>query len=1355
MRSKLAFLRPFPSRFYHCAYGRVCLGAASPFSLNLARQPTKPLKLASLCTVAQPTNVKQSLNDTLNAIAEKRLRERTRRSVFITSQLNPTGADALGRMRSDVFRMGVIYPETLNTFLGSLTSNDKISVEDAFFLISCCGNALPECVPSERVKLLQKVWDVLPSHGVEYNLDDYNARLVVAKENGVKISCEQFLSEMTKAGIVPSQSTYELLIAHCCHDGDIKEATRLLELLKEKKMPINERVFASLINGYLKANDETNASAIEEVMKSRGLRPGSLTYVAKLLAYADRADRRKMEDLFKEVNNANIFLSDDDILEAACILAKNGHEELIDQVLANLRKQIGFTHKAKNASIRLASLGLFEASYKIMQTVNKGINSTGTLVDVGDRLLRHMVKVAVSQAYRHPTVFFEFFGNLKIFSRSKSSVIFAGVWRMMLCIEMHLLPLYGQPFCCAISVCSILYADVVNIDFFSTKDAAVSLIRQMAVAGIALRPHYFWPLICMENATEEQAAKALELMHETNVPITMTTMADWFWSHAPSMTVEALSKLPVGIKLGQNFLQLSYLCHLMKNADANAALDFANKNRSPMLSVGKVIECLLTLFGRDQNYEVTVALLERLNTMLHVEPTAAEFNGHLVIRLSNMLQAEQLNTVLENMIARKLPVNESAIEYMMSGGKLADGSDIVEKLRLITSSGEETAAKSAEDTVDKLMSDFTTGGRDVSIRAERLLQKTLVEQKYDEAMKLYNFLKESYPSSAVVFDKHMISLCADKGNLDEALALFRDGLENRGLRDNRTVFHLATALVCGRRFSDAVDVLRSHRSFMSSINTKAISYDVNQLLTKACEHGSVKELCELVDALLESGYSVGNNLPLLKCSRVLLANGDLEKAVDFFENACIRFRRLPFASELLVALIKAENSTLLQRAYDLIVQKRGESLALTMLTLALISAQRVEQAEQLLKKRDITFDSGHLTAFCRNRVLNNKVRDLELLLTATRDMPGVSRDLLYCYVLIAYRNAMNWRKAVDAWNRMQEENFNPSRRLLLLFQKIFSECKQQPPDDLQNLLDGSGFADSIMSEGDLLGSIYASLPSCEVNALLNQGNVDGAADRYFELARSGQMMPVQLSRQLFAALRKEGDYQTMAKIRRYVSSVEARYLNLNFMISEAMIESGNFEAFLKPLENNPASMVSSALLAFLLDSQPDLEERVKAYSVRAMAKGNVVPKVGLWTYYVTKGREEEANAIAAELGEDVLAKNMRYVYLVQQARKLNRPEVVEKILLLLKRHTPEQLSSAVGYIINLDLSADRLDSVKEMIKFAEENKCTESGIYRRAIRRIARGSDLSDSATDDLAEDSNEEEDLIIDKEAIPAREKN
>ncbi|CDW54747.1 PPR 3 and PPR domain containing protein [Trichuris trichiura] len=1303
------------------------------------------------------------MNDTLNAIAERRLWERTRRSVLITSQLNATAADALGRMRSDVFRMGVIYPETLNIFLGSLSSDDKINVQDAFFLISCCGSALPECVPSERMKLLQKVWDILPSHGilaflmfitpsfhlvvcqgVEYNLDDYNARLVVAKENGVKISSDQFLSEMAKAGIEPSQTTYELLIAHCCQDGDIKEATRLLELLKEKKMPINERVFASLINGYLKANDEANASAIEELMKSRGLRPGSLTYVAKLLAYAEQADRQKIEavstiyvffclvkpsasifalflNLFCEVNSANIFLSDDDVLEAACILAKNGHDELIDQVLANLRKQIGFTHKAKNASIRLASLGLFEASYKVMQTVNKANDPTRMLVDVGDRLLRHMVKIAVSQAYRQPKPV-EVIGDF--------------------CRRMENDGLHRKAFA-----------------------SALRLIRQMAVSGVALRPQYFWPLICMEDAAEGHTVKTLELMLEMNVPITMTTMADWFWSHSPSMTVETLSKLPVGAKLGQNFVSLSYLCHLMKNADANSALEFANKNKSPMLSVGKVTECLLTLFGRDQNHEVTVALLERLNTMLQVEPTAAEFNGDLVIRLSNMFEAEQLNRVLENMIARKLPVSEIAIEYMISRGKLADNSEIVEKLRLVASSGEETAAKAPDDTADKILSDFTTGGRDVSIRAERLLQRTLAEKKYDEAVKLYNFLKENYPSSAVIFDKHMITLCARKSYLDEALSLFRDGLENRGLRDSRTAIDLAMALVSGRRFFDAVDVLKSHRSFMSNINTKAISYDVNQLLTKACECGNVEELCDLVEALLESGYSVGNNMPLLKCARVLLANGDLKKAVDFFDASCVRFRRLPFASELLVALIQAENSALLQRGeresrmnnglYDLIVEKRGESSALTMLTLALISARRIEQAEQLLKKRDITFDSGQLTAFCRNRVLASKVRDLESLLTVTRDMPAVSRDLLYCYLLIAYRNSMNWRNAADAWNRMKEENFNPSRRLLLLFQKIFSECKQQPPDDLQNLLDGSGFADSILSEGDLLSSIYASLPSCEVNALLNQGNIDAAADRYYELGKSGQAMPVQLSRRLFGALRNAGNYETMAKIRRYVSSVDARYLNLNFMISEAMIESGNVEAFLKPLENNPASVVSSGLFAFLLECQPDLEERVKAYSVRAMAKGNVVPKVGLWVYYVAKGREEEANAIMTELGEDVLTKNMRYMYLVQQARSRNRPELVKQILLLLKRHTPEQLSSAVGYIINLDLSAGRLDSLKEMIEFAQENKCTESGIYRRAIQRIDRGSIVSDSAIGNLAEDSNEDEDLIVDKEAIPVREKN
>lgn len=47
--------------------------------------------------------------------------------------------------------------------------------------------------------------------------------------------------------------TYQRLISRYCQQGDIEGATRILEFMREKQLPINEHVFNALIMGHSQA----------------------------------------------------------------------------------------------------------------------------------------------------------------------------------------------------------------------------------------------------------------------------------------------------------------------------------------------------------------------------------------------------------------------------------------------------------------------------------------------------------------------------------------------------------------------------------------------------------------------------------------------------------------------------------------------------------------------------------------------------------------------------------------------------------------------------------------------------------------------------------------------------------------------------------------------------------------------------------------------------------------------------------------------------------------------------------------------------------------------------------------------
>lgn len=89
--------------------------------------------------------------------------------------------------------------------------------------------------------------------GVKLDVSHYNALLRVHIENEHHFSPTEFLAELENKGIEANRVTYQRLITVCCQRGDIEGATRILEFMKEKQLPVNESVFNSLINGHFQA----------------------------------------------------------------------------------------------------------------------------------------------------------------------------------------------------------------------------------------------------------------------------------------------------------------------------------------------------------------------------------------------------------------------------------------------------------------------------------------------------------------------------------------------------------------------------------------------------------------------------------------------------------------------------------------------------------------------------------------------------------------------------------------------------------------------------------------------------------------------------------------------------------------------------------------------------------------------------------------------------------------------------------------------------------------------------------------------------------------------------------------------
>lgn len=82
------------------------------------------------------------------------------------------------------------------------------------------------------------------------DISHYNALLKVYLENEHPFVPTDVLAELEEKGFEPNRVTLQRLITRYCQMGDIEGATKILEHMREKEMPVNEHVFNSLILGH-------------------------------------------------------------------------------------------------------------------------------------------------------------------------------------------------------------------------------------------------------------------------------------------------------------------------------------------------------------------------------------------------------------------------------------------------------------------------------------------------------------------------------------------------------------------------------------------------------------------------------------------------------------------------------------------------------------------------------------------------------------------------------------------------------------------------------------------------------------------------------------------------------------------------------------------------------------------------------------------------------------------------------------------------------------------------------------------------------------------------------------------------
>ncbi|KAF3495493.1 hypothetical protein DY000_02055676 [Brassica cretica] len=140
----------------------------------------------------------------------------------------------------------------------------------------------------------------------------------------------EVLDEMPKYGIEPDEFVFGSLLDALCKNGSVKDASTLLEDMRER-FPPNLRCFTSLLYGWCREAKLIEAKNVLVQMKEAGLEPDIVVFTNLLSGYAHAGKMADAYDLMKDMRrrgfepNANCYTV---LIQALCKMEKRMDEAM-------------------------------------------------------------------------------------------------------------------------------------------------------------------------------------------------------------------------------------------------------------------------------------------------------------------------------------------------------------------------------------------------------------------------------------------------------------------------------------------------------------------------------------------------------------------------------------------------------------------------------------------------------------------------------------------------------------------------------------------------------------------------------------------------------------------------------------------------------------------------------------------------------------------------------------------------------------------------------------------------------------------------------------------------------------------
>ncbi|KAF6210429.1 hypothetical protein GE061_013535 [Apolygus lucorum] len=1240
---------------------------------------------------------------------------------------------AIQRLDRDVRRVGRISGKELLEVFKDIKRTGRATSSQSLFMIRCCGNLVPEESPESRSALVGEVWSTFEKLGVPLDISHYNALLSVYLENEFSFSPSDFRAQLEAKGLEPNRVTYQRLVASCCNSGDIDGATEILQVMKDKQIPINEGIFNSLITGHSLANDMESAVGILDVMKQAGLEPSSSTYTALLCGYAKHGDIEAINNTLKECESKEISINDRDLLEVIFTLIVNDHMNGLEEVSKHLNKTIGFSEDAKNVSLRLISRGHTNGAIEILKTMTGLQNDDSEPLSKGNFLIRQAIK-----------------------AKWPADKLIA------FCEEMKKSGYNPYSFHIAAE----------NSMMEGKTDLSLRLLSALAERE-QVHQHYFWPVLVKygKNKDFNGVLKTLRQMAGClNTPISGETLKDYVMPHLHGID-DGIEKLrPAGIPLATSASAM--LGHLLDEGKIKEAARIGLNYKAHYNSVVNR-RLLISSFIQTRDLQSLTTLVQILS---EDDGDDSDVPGQIllgIIKKNKELAGDVLTSYQEIGLGLTLGHAET-VKEILGDDITPEINDLISKIcspdftraapvkRNLVKRTQGKPSEKDETMILRTIAAVEAKGESPLGLKRQLLLYYCHNKELDKAMALKQELEQGdldlQPGLLVLF----MDLCCHHGKLEEALDYYNRAMSKEASRlDASKAVRLACLLCNNDRYDEALKILNSHPQSPEEISENNFGHlsVCWKLLNTCAEKTNVDVLNKMFETMVQNNYIEPTNVMLGPLVKIHILRDDVEGALKKFEECCVKYRSTPWKNELTCKLIDREDAASLQKVADLSTQIHGEVNSLYDLVMSFVECKKMKQARKILETPGLRTKTQRISAACQRYCNAGQTDHLITLLEATRGFKHIDRAEIFNFLLLMYCRENNVDKAEALWTQMQEEDVKPSDKFLTNLGQLLEKHGKPIPFEvpkptepipsapvkpladpkvraLRKSLHAKELDEALQLKSELNDADLSKADISKLtNLLVNNGRIGEASRMLISLLEKGLRPDVTTLSFIINAIAKIGDIDSMKTIGSFLNQDLKKMVSYSNRYTHCMVEAGLgakvINEFKEAMEkaSTPEEIVRVGEsfprggIFSVFGTNPELLPQVEELAEVYRKKGYLDPTNMLWVQYTIVGDEEKAEKAWAHLKPD---DRIMFMPIIKQARQTLDLNMVEN--LLSKCMKSGASSSAIGIIytsiLDILLSQDKLVECEQRLKEALK-VCALEDIGRNILRKLKTNLELA------------------------------